>query len=209
MKRNKKSKSIALAAMFAGIIIAFTLVLNFLTYIRLPGLIAAAPILLLIIAVAGATEDLFVSVVAGTMFGLSSLIGSFLFPDNPLALAFNNPLISVFPRIALGFTVYFAAKFFGRVFREKESDTPKKARTKKLIGFGFAGGFGAAFNTVTVLSMIAIFYLGREVGETFIDGRFLLLIAAVNGVIEFLVCIIITPLVLIPLGKVMKNEKKN
>jgi uncharacterized membrane protein len=205
---KRKSKSLALAAMFAGIIITFSLVLIFLTYIRIPGLIAAAPLLLLIIAVAGATEDLFVSVTAGTVFGLSSLVGSFVFPDNFLALAFNNPLISVVPRVALGFAIYFAAKFFGKVFKEKESDSPKRARTKKLISFGCAGGFGALFNTVTVLCMIAVFYLGRNVGETAIDGRLLFGIAALNGTIEFAVCIIITPLVLIPLKRIIKDGKK-
>ncbi|MDR2047309.1 MAG: 5-formyltetrahydrofolate cyclo-ligase [Clostridiales bacterium] len=187
--RTKKyriaNREIALLAVFLGLMVLFTFVTP---VVSLFGVIGTAFIILIIVASAAISEGLAVGMAAGGIFGLFSFAVSFFIPQ-PLAPAFQNPIISVLPRIFIGAAVFFTYKFM-----KKAVKNPGKKRFLSFVQIGAPAAVGALFNTAAVLGLMAAFYYGREVGSGYIiNPELLMTIAGTNGAVEFLLTFLLTP----------------
>ena len=72
--------------------------------------------------------DLKTAVFASTAFGVISLLMAFLFP-NITSPVFMNPLVSILPRVLIGFTCFGSLMLFGKVL----SDTQHGTRRNILV----------------------------------------------------------------------------
>ena len=97
---------IAITSMFIALLAVFAFTPIGLMPI-IPGVIDTAFVLILLVTVAIQVEGLWVGLVCSTAFGVFSFINSFVRPSL-MAFAFQNPLISIVPRIFIAFTTYFA-----------------------------------------------------------------------------------------------------
>lgn len=82
------------------------------------------------------------AVLGGVSFGLLSFARAFITGSLP----FQNPLISVLPRIVVGIVVFGAYALGKRLF--------KKSRKSESLAIGFAALIGTLTNTLTVLTMM-------------------------------------------------------
>ncbi|MDR3293714.1 MAG: 5-formyltetrahydrofolate cyclo-ligase [Clostridiales bacterium] len=190
MKKTFKMTSgqVAMLAVFLGLMLLLTFVAPLLNVF---GFIGTAFIVLIIIAVGALSEGRFIGIATGTMFGIISLIASFILPQ-PLAPCFQNPLISVLPRIFIGLVVYTVYGLLDKAIKNK-----KKNKAVDYAKFGIAAATGAIFNTLTVMGMIWLFFGGRDVtsGEisTAITPELILAVIATNGTLELALTLILTP----------------
>ena len=103
----KKNINLVLTAIFAAIILMLTLIPN-LGFIRIG--IVAITILHIPVLIAVFILPFFYSLFIGFTFGLASLIAAFIFGTTPLDIAFQNPVVSVLPRILFVEIAYFIKK---------------------------------------------------------------------------------------------------
>lgn len=103
----KKNINLVLTAIFAAIILMLTLIPN-LGFIRIG--IVAITILHIPVLIAVFILPFFYSLFIGLTFGLASLIAAFIFGTTPLDIAFQNPVVSVLPRILFVEIAYFIKK---------------------------------------------------------------------------------------------------
>ena len=123
----------------------------------------------------GRKSDMFVG---GTILGVSSFVLSFIVAYVP----FNNPLISILPRLLIGIVAYGVYALFTRIF----------SKTKTIAGF-----FGVLTNTVLVIFMLFVFdYSGMSaIFATIMSFNFL--IEAISG-------IVLTPIIVTTIRKIAR-----
>lgn len=137
--------------------------------------------------------------IIGGVWGLLTWVRAFVAPTSALApLVFVNPLVSVVPRILIGF---FAGWSFRLVKRSAHSDK---------IAAVVAAAVGAVTNTGLVLGMIFVFYRTPAVAKTYgVDVNHLLaaleVIMATNGLAELLLAVIVVPLISVPVLEVRRR----
>lgn len=135
---------------------------------------------------------------AGTAWGLLTFIRAFVYPSSALApLIFTNPLISVVPRLLAGLLA-------GWVFW----------LIKKSHKFGLAascaGIISSLTNTVLVLGGIYLFAntpqvaAGYHVSQANL-GVALAAIVGTNGIAEMVLAGVLTPLIVLPLRRALKQ----
>ncbi len=182
-----KSKLIATHALLTAIIMLFVFVPITIGVLQL----AFIPIIAVIISacVLGWKHG----AISGAVFGIVSFISAFIRPTI-LSLAFYNPLISVFPRIMIGITVYFAMIAMEKLL-------PKMPQ---LIKFGIASAVGVVTNTAFVLGMILLFYFGTDFSGVIIGWEWFVGVISGNFIIELIVCTVVTPSIIIAVKKVFK-----
>ncbi len=182
-----KSKLIATHALLTAIILLFVFVPISIGVLQL----AFIPIIAVIISacVLGWKHG----AISGAIFGVVSLISAFVRPTL-LSLAFYNPLISVFPRIMIGITVYFTLALLTKLL-------PK---VPEIIRLGIASAIGVITNTVLVLGMILCFYFGTDFGGVIIGWQWFAGVIGGNFIIELIVCTVITPSIVLAVKKVFK-----
>lgn len=117
-------------------------------------------------------------VVVGGVFGISSLILAAT-QGTGLDVFFVNPLVSVLPRLALPFAVFFMDKFFKKVCSIKKNFL-------YLIGVGFTAFLGTMFHSFFVLSVLAI--LAEEVTFAMV-GAILLGNSILEAAASVIVCV--------------------
>ncbi|NMA05755.1 MAG: hypothetical protein GX931_05240 [Acholeplasmataceae bacterium] len=142
-------------ATFASIILLMALVpnLGYLTFI--PGIsitIIHIPVLIGIMLL-----SFWYALGLGLVFGLSSLIASYMYASSPGDIAFQNPLVSVIPRIL------FAVVAFGIIIALKKIQTKEKGTIINFIivslitvGFIVAGAISLNASTNWPLYLIVI-----------------------------------------------------
>lgn len=132
------------------------------------------------------------SLFTGLFFGILSLIGSFMQPSL-LAFAFNNPLVSVLPRILIGVASYYATIGIKKAF-------PK---LPTIFSYSIGTVAGVLTNTIGVLGMILLLFNGKPLGEinSSISIGFIGGIVITNSLLELAICTIITPPIIIALKK--------
>ncbi|MCA9766649.1 MAG: ECF transporter S component, partial [Carnobacterium sp.] len=143
-QRDRKSYRISIL----GILSAIILVQNFvplLGYIPIPPLNPTIiHITVIIAALTLGTKD---GMIIGGVWGFSRLIKAFVAPASPLdLLLFTNPIISIVPRILVGFVA-------GYVFH-----LLKKRKGKESIAMIISSILASLTNTILVLFFIYIFY---------------------------------------------------
>ncbi|MDR3263272.1 MAG: ECF transporter S component [Clostridiales bacterium] len=198
------NRQIAMLAIFLGLMILFTFAIPALAFPPIiPGVLSAAFVFLLIVGVAALSEGLFTGVAVSTMFGITSLVSSFVFPV-ALSVCFHNPLISVLPRIFMGVVVFYTYKGLNKLIKN-----PAQNKWLGWLKIGIAAAAGALYNTVSVMGMIAIFYGGRDIAGTVISLNFILLVVATAGVAEFLVCLLLAPPIVSAINRFKRHSAVN
>jgi uncharacterized membrane protein len=134
-----------------------------------------------------------VGAMIGFIFGVFSIIQAITTPTI-LSFAFINPLVSVLPRVLIGITSYYVYK---GIFVKNEA-----------FKIGVATLIGSFTNTVGVLGMIYLLYAARyakAVGiSTAAAAKTIFGIAAVNGLPEAILAVVITIPVVLAINKIRK-----
>ena len=129
------------------------------------------------------------AIISGSAFGITSLLVALTRPSSPVDLLFQNPLVSVVPRILFALVAYYLYIIL--------SDKIKSKYAPKLISTVVA----TLFHTLLVVTMLYIF------GQHIFEGGLIVLIGAIvmsNGWLEIVAAAIIVPIVMSALHKAIK-----
>lgn len=136
----------------------------------------------------------------GFFAGLATLIRAYLAPLTPFDYFFQNPLVSILPRIFIGITPYFVYKGLGKIFKFKGSES---------VSAIIAGTTGAITNTILAVLALYIVYGAKIMSEYGLQNSiiaFIVGIASFNGIIEAVTAAILTPPVVHIYYKVNRNK---
>lgn len=185
-----RNQLITINALLCAIVLLFVLVPISI------GTVQLAFIPLVAIIISAEVVGLKNGIITGLFFGIVSFISSFSSPSI-LYFAFNNPLVSVLPRILIGIGAYYAAFGFKKLF-------PK---LPPVISYGVGAAAGVIINTVGVLGMILALYHGRtlSIGSA-INMQFISAIVIANSLLEILICTVITPPIVLAIKMAFKNK---
>lgn len=179
-----------------GMLGAISIVLGFTPLGFIPIGLANVTTMHIPVIIGAIIEGPFVGAMVGLIFGVSSLVKSFMTPT-PISFIFMNPLVSIVPRILIGVLTYY---FYVAVKRVIKND-----KTVLLL----SGAFGTLVNTVFVLGTAYVIYaqriveaLGLAEGGAF---AFFMGIATTNGVPEMIVAAIVTAASVTAIKKIVKN----
>lgn len=132
--KNKKVFDMVLFSTFSSIILILTLVPN-IGYIRVG--VASITIVHIPVLIGIMFLGLGYSVSLGAVFGLSSLIAAFMYASSPTDLAFQNPVVSILPRIVFALVAFFTIKLLFWI--------RKKSQYGNLINFVLVTFISTAF----------------------------------------------------------------
>lgn len=116
--------------------------------------------------------------VLGTAFGLSSLFVALTRPTTPIDFLFQNPLVSVLPRIVFGVVIFYLYKFFMDKIQNKN------------IAIALTAFLSTLIHSVLVLSMIYLFgidLLGGSSAALGVIGTILVSNASIEALVAVLV----------------------
>lgn len=165
------SRKIAITSVFLALLAVFSFTPLGLMPI-IPGVIDTAFLLIVLATLAVQLEGLWVGVICTTAFGIFSFINSFIRPSL-MAFCFQNPLISIVPRIIMGFTTYFSMRL-----TQKLTANSGKTFVKKQLPSIVSAVVAVITNTALVLGFIALGY-GSTVVE--VGGEATTLIQVITG----------------------------
>lgn len=172
--RDNRVFEMTFTAIFAALIVVLAVVPQ-IGYIQLFG-IAAITIIHIPVLIGGIFGGRKVAISLGLVFGLSSLFVALTRPAAPTDFVFQNPLVSVLPRILFGYVLYEVYLLFKKFINVKYLDI-----TLSMIVSTFLH---------TLLVLVPFYLFGRsalaEVG--FVGNMFTLIIGVVitNGIMEML-----------------------
>ncbi|MHA8138101.1 ECF transporter S component [Lactobacillaceae bacterium Scapto_B20] len=154
------------------------------------------PITVIIAAILLGTKD---GMLIGGIWGLITFLRAFFWPTSPLAqYVFINPLVSVLPRILIGLV---AGILYNRL----------KNYDFKKTGLAFVGVMGSLTNTILLLGMVYVFYRNYAQQLYHVNVKellpYLLTVLGTNGLLEAVLAGVITPIIALPLIKVVKKER--
>lgn len=162
-----------------------------------PVQLAVIPLLAVIVGAetAGWRGGLF----TGLFFGLISFAGAYLQPTL-LSPAFQNPLVSVLPRVFIGLSAYGAAKGLTVLFKKLPAS----------VAYAAGAAAGVMTNTFLVVGMILAFYFGRTYflgdASVYIGWEWMTVLLGGNFLIEILVAVIAVPPVVLAIRKAKKHS---
>ena len=135
-------------------------------------------------------------VLLAAVFGVSSLITAYLHPTGALDLLFQNPLISVLPRILVPFAVWAIYKIICRLVDDH-------TLSAELICTGFSSLSGVIINAVFVMTaLVALHPEAIGVRDNFSASTVVITnIVAVNMAYEILIAVAVTCLTALILRK--------
>lgn len=179
-----------------GMLGAISIVLGFTPIGFIPLGFANVTTMHIPVIIGAIVEGPFVGAMVGLIFGISSMVKSFMTPT-PISFIFLNPLVSVLPRVLIGILTYY--------FFTMAKKLLKNEKTVLIL----SGAFGTLVNTVFVLGSAYALYaqkiveaLGLSDGGAF---AFLIGIATTNGIPEMIVAAMITVASVTALKKIIKN----
>jgi len=181
--RDKKVLEMTITAMFAAIILVMT-------FVPFMGFIVVGPVAITIIHIPVLIGGLFggkrVAIALGLTFGLGSLARSFMTPDG-LNIFFQNPLVSVLPRVLFGLALWYLYVVFNRFVKNS------------VVSIGLAFGISTLLHTVFTLTALYLFAFQSQLFQDFFGDanviNFIWVVAGVNGLIEILIAIFVaTPI---------------
>jgi uncharacterized membrane protein len=109
-------------------------------------------IMMVPVIIAAVMEGPVVGLTVGFLFGLFSLIQAAVAPKSPLDPIFVYPWLSILPRLAIGPVAWIVHRSVKRL--------PFLGKAGNVTGLVLAGVAGSLTNTVLVLGVLGIFYLG-------------------------------------------------
>lgn len=189
MIKLSKTKFIAVQAILCSIILIF---------IFIPANIGGAAIAivpLIAIAISGCLFGFKSSFFTGTFFGIISLISHIAIPK-PISPFFYNPLVSVIPRIIVGFIPVLSMHLLNKI-----------KKMPALVKFSISGFLTAFMNTVLVMGSIFLFYFGQKFGNevvTVVGKEWLVTIILANAIIEWIICAMIVPPLCLIIKKIVR-----
>ena len=198
---NNKSRTIAVN----GILIALMLVLT--TTMLFAGGMAFLPLTVLVVGMV--IMGKWTAIILAFTFGLVSFISAFIFPS-PTAMFFQNPLVSLLPRILSAIIAFCVFKLSQIIISkiDKKLKKPLNKYVSKSISIALGAIFVVFLNTLLVLSMIWILYNGKNVNGTEVTKAFVMGLITINFTIE----IIVTPILSVPIAfaadKFLTRNKK-
>jgi uncharacterized membrane protein len=143
LRRSKmKTRELVLNAIFIGLIMIMAWFPN-LGYIQIFPTVGITIIHIPVIV--GALTYKRSGVILGTTFGLSSLFVALTRPATPVDFLFQNPLVSVLPRIIFGLVIYYLFITFRKIIENKS------------VVIGLTAFLSTVIHSVLVLGMIYIF----------------------------------------------------
>lgn len=186
MKKSQSVKELTFLSLFIAIIITMAMVpsLGFITIGPVSFTIIHIPVLIV--------AFLFnkkMGVIAGLTFGLSSMAVAFLRPTTPFDMVFQNPLVSVLPRMLFPLVAYYLAS---------------KIKFSKDNKVKIAIASGVATFAHTCMVLIPFYYFGRDLFDSNMIANLLTGILTMNSLVEITLAAILVPLIAIPLKKQLK-----
>ena len=188
--RSVKTRRVALLA----VMLALVVVLSFLP-LNLGAAVLALTILpVLVVAL---TQDIVTSAAAGLLMGLTSCLMAYTVNAGTLtAPMFQNPLVSVLPRVFVPLVVFGARTGLSAAVSALSRRRSLSARAEKtcLAAVDYvSAALGVVTNTALVLGMIWLVYGGTQVGNAYVSPEFVMGMVSLNFVIEIVVFPIISP----------------
>jgi len=107
------------------------------------------------VVIAAVLEGPLVGLIVGFIFGVTSLIQAAVAPKSPLDPIFVYPWISILPRLFIGPVAWL-------VYSSIKKISTALGKTMEVIALVVGGIAGSLTNTVLVLGLLGIFYLGYE-----------------------------------------------
>lgn len=193
MKKNRNVFQMTIISMLIAILIIQTFV-PILGYIPLgPIDVTIVHITVILAAVLFGSKT---GLAIGTAWGLLSMLRAYVQPT-PFNIVFLNPLISVVPRMLVGWVS-------GLLFQAI------KNRLSERWSYTITALVGTLMNTVLVLGGIYVFTAETYADALGVSQNVLLTalgaVVATNGVIEMIASMIILPMVSIPLARALKRR---
>ena len=188
--RSVKTRRVALLA----VMLALVVVLSFLP-LNLGAAVLALTILpVLVVAL---TQDIVTSAAAGLLMGLTSCLMAYTVNAGTLtAPMFQNPLVSVLPRVFVPLVVFGARTGLSAAVATVSRRHSLSARAEKTC-FAAAdyvsAALGVVTNTALVLGMIWLVYGGKQVGNAYVSPEFVMGMVSLNFVIEVIVFPLLSP----------------
>lgn len=188
--RSVKTRRVALLA----VMLALVVVLSFLP-LNLGAAVLALTILpVLVVAL---TQDIVTSAAAGLLMGLTSCLMAYTVNAGTLtAPMFQNPLISVLPRVCVPLVVFGARTGLSAAVSALSRRRSLSARAEKtcLAAVDYvSAALGVVTNTALVLGMIWLVYGGKQVGNAYVSPEFVMGMVSLNFVIEVIVFPLLSP----------------
>lgn len=200
MNKNK-SRTIALNGILIALMIAMTCTM------LVTGGMAFLPLVVLVVG--SVIVGKWTALILGFTFGLISMVSAFIFPS-PTAPIFQNPLVSILPRILIGVVAYGVYSLVEFVFKKCNAKREKALNEylTKSISTSLGAIFAVFFNTLLVLAMIWIVFNGKQFGDINVNKAYILSLISINFVVE----IIVTPALSVPVvfavDKFLKRNQK-
>ena len=141
--------------------------------------------------------------ISGLMFGITSLIQSYLQPAG-LNILFNNPVISILPRVLVVFFIVGYNWMFKKITRCEV----KKNKILAVIKNSLVAGFSSITHTVLVVGALLIFYSSEVLQKTDSNNAIeaLGILFTFNAAIELGVTIAISVPCIMLLQKVLEHS---
>ena len=174
--------------------LALVVVLSFLP-LNLGAAVLALTILpVLVVAL---TQDIVTSAAAGLLMGLTSCLMAYTVNAGTLtAPMFQNPLVSVLPRVFVPLVVFGARTGLSAAVSALSRRRSLSARAEKtcLAAVDYvSAALGVVTNTALVLGMIWLVYGGKQVGNAYVSPEFVMGMVSLNFVIEVIVFPLLSP----------------
>ena len=177
-----------------AVLLALVVVLSF-TPLNLGAAVLA--LTLLPVLVTALTQDIATSLAAGLIMGLASLVMAYTVNAGTLtAPMFQNPLVSVLPRVFVPLVVFGARTGLSAAVSALSRRRSLSARAEKtcLAAVDYvSAALGVVTNTALVLGMIWLVYGGKQVGNAYVSPEFVMGMVSLNFVIEIVVFPLISP----------------
>ena len=194
---QQKIRILTVNAMFVALIATIGIAFGFVPlFFVFPITILHIPVL-----IGAALLNVRSSVIFGLTFGVMSWMVSLTSPlVGPTDLIFNNPLISIFPRILFGFS---AGILFLLIKKINENFV--------YLAYGICSLVTSILHTVFVLTMIWIFESANLIATFSNLFQFIWIIIIANGIIEAAIAAILVPIFVVALKQVpmIRQLQKN
>ncbi|MDR3215042.1 MAG: ECF transporter S component [Bacilli bacterium] len=187
--RNSKTVLLTFASLIIAIVLLMALVPQ-LGYIQI-GIVAITIIHIPVLIGALSFKNYKLAFVSGCAFGLSSWFVAMTRPSLPTDFIFQNPLVSVLPRIIFALIGLYLFILFSKLFKNKE-----------LLAAGLSAIVATLCHTIMVVGMMYLF------GQSLFPNGFINIIVGiitVNGWIEIVLAGIIVPPVVMSMHRVFKH----
>jgi uncharacterized membrane protein len=187
VNQQQRIRVLTVNAMFIALIATLGIAFGFIPLFIFPITILHIPVL-----VGAALLNVRSSIIFGLTFGVISWIVSLTSPlVGQTGLIFNNPLISILPRILFGLSAGVLFLFV------------KKINNKLIyLGYGLCSLIGTLLHTIFVLIMIWIFESANLIATFNNLFQFIWIVISANGIIEAGLAAVLVPLLVVALQQV-------